>query len=71
MDHGSTPHVVLAPLALPWALVSVTPGTLRRGLYGDPSRTGMVMLSWSSPALDVLVLMPAMLAMFTLGVTVS
>lgn len=29
------------------------------------------MLYWSSPALDVLVLMPAMLAMFTLGVTVS
>lgn len=36
MARAFTPHLVLAPLALPWTLLSVIPGTLRRGLYQPP-----------------------------------
>lgn len=64
MARAFTPHLALAPLALPWTLLSVIPGTLRRGLYLDPSRTGMVMLYRSNPVLDVLVLVPVMIGLF-------
>lgn len=64
MARAFTPHIVLASLALPWTLLSVIPGTLRRGLYLDPTRTGMVMLYRSNPVLDVLVLFPIMLIVF-------
>lgn len=64
MARAFTPQIVLAPLALPWTLLSVIPGTLRRGLYLDPTRTGMVMLYRSNPVLDVLVLFPIMLIVF-------
>lgn len=64
MARAFTPHALLAPLALPWTLLSVIPGTLRRGLYLDPTRTGMVMLYRSSPVLDVLVLIPIILIVF-------
>ncbi len=64
MARAFTPHLVLAPLALPWTFLSVIPGMLRRGLYLDPSRTGMVMLYPSSPVSDVLVLFPIMLVAF-------
>lgn len=64
MARAFTPHLVLAPLALPWTLLSVIPGTLRRGPYLDPTRTGMVMLYRSNPVLDVLVLFPIMLIEF-------
>ncbi len=63
-DRAFTPHIILAPLALPWTLLSVIPGTLRRGLYLDPSRTGMVMLYRSHPILDALVLLPVMMVAF-------
>ncbi|MCT1436229.1 hypothetical protein [Brachybacterium paraconglomeratum] len=64
MARAFTPHIVLTLLALPWTLLSVIPGTLRRGLYLDPTRTGMVMLYRSNPVLDVLVLFPIMLITF-------
>ncbi|HEX7351634.1 hypothetical protein [Brachybacterium sp.] len=64
MARAFTPHFVLAPLALPWTLLSVIPGTLRRGLYLDPTRTGMVMLYRSRPILDLLVLFPVMICLF-------
>ena len=64
MARAFTPHRLLAPLALPWTLLSVIPGTLRRGLFLDPTRTGMVMLYRSNPVLDVLVLLPIMVAVF-------
>ena len=64
MARAFTPHLAIALLALPWTLLSVIPGTLRRGLYLDPSRTGMVMLYRSNPIVDVLVLMPVMIGLF-------
>lgn len=66
MARAFTPHLARALLALPWTLLSVVPGTLRRGLYLDPSRTGMVMLYRSNPIVDVLVLMPVMIGLFAL-----
>lgn len=53
MARAFTPHLVLAPLALPWTFLSVIPGTLRRGLYLDPTRTGLVMLYRSNRILAV------------------
>src|SRR5699024_7597504 len=60
MARAFTPHLLLAPLAYPWSVMSVAPGTLRRGLYLDSTRTGMVMLYRSHQVIDAALLVPIM-----------
>lgn len=62
MARAFTPHPVLAPLAYPWTIMTTIPGTLRRGLYLDPTRTGMVMIYRSNQLLDALIVMPIVFA---------
>lgn len=62
MARAYTPHLVIAAFAVPWALISILPGAVRKGLYLDPSRTGMVLLYRSRTLLDMLIVTPAMLA---------
>jgi hypothetical protein len=57
----------LAVLALPWALLVVLPATMRGGLFLDTTRTGMVLLQPMNMVLDLLVLIPVILA--AVGVT--
>lgn len=64
MARAFTPHPALALLAYPWTLISITPGTLRGGLYLDPTRTGMVMLYRSMMLLDVLIAVPVVVVFF-------
>lgn len=61
MARAFTPHLVFAPLAFPWTVMSVIPGAIRRGLYLDATRTGMVMLYRSRFLLDVLLAVPIVL----------
>lgn len=73
MARAYTPNLPVALLALPWALVAVIPAALRRGLYLDRDRTGMVILYRPALLLDTLILLPlifpAMLA--AIAVTVG
>lgn len=55
-------HRAWTVLALPWTLVAVVPATVRSGLFLDPTRIDMVLLARLRPALDVLVLAPALVA---------
>lgn len=64
MARAFTPHPALALLAYPWTLISITPGTVRGGLYLDPTRTGMVLLYRSMMLLDVLIAVPVVLVFF-------
>ena len=42
MACAFSPNRVVAVCAYPWAVLSILPGTIRRGLYLDDTRTGMV-----------------------------
>lgn len=70
MARAFTPHALFAPLALPWTLLSVIAGALRRGLFLDRTRTGMVLLYRSDPLLDVLLVLPIMGVIFGISLTV-
>lgn len=64
MARAFTPHPAIALLAYPWTLMSVIPGTVRGGLYLDPSRTGMVMLYRSKMLIDVMITVPVVFVYF-------
>lgn len=61
MARAFAPNMALALLALPWTLLMVLPGMLRKGLFIDRTGTGMVMLYRSRMLLDTLILIPPVL----------
>lgn len=69
MARAFTPHRSVAVIALPWTLLAVLPATIRRGLFLDATRTGMVLLTPLSLTRDLLILLPIMMSapMIALG----
>lgn len=63
MARAFTPNLIVALLALPWTVVMILPGMLRKGLFIDPTGTGMVMLYRSRMLLDLLILLPLMMVL--------
>lgn len=61
MARAFSPNRVVAACAYPWAVLSILPGTIRRGLYLDDTRTGMVLLYRSRLLLDLLLITPLIL----------